>query len=78
MFFYTFKYFSSNNLYMNFQVSSKSLCSDNSSKLQDFKASPRWHKKKTESCSYSPFCADVSPYFCLSIQSEISKNEAKF
>ena len=46
MFFYTFKYFSSNNLYTNFKVSFKSLCSYNNSKLQVFKDSPRCHKRK--------------------------------
>jgi hypothetical protein len=46
MFFYTFKYSSSNTLYMNFQVSSKSLCSYNNSILQFFKDSPRCHKRK--------------------------------
>lgn len=53
MFFYTFKYISSNFLYMNFQVSSKSLCSDYSSKLQVFKASLRFHNNNKKVTAFA-------------------------
>jgi hypothetical protein len=68
----TLKYFSSDTLHMNFQLSSKSLSSDNSSKLQVLEASPRCRKKKKKkrkekSCSYSPFCDNRSSHFYVSL-----------
>jgi hypothetical protein len=54
MFLCTFKYFYSDTLYMNFQLSSKSSSFNNSSKLQVFEASPRCRKKERKDAVTRP------------------------